>query len=74
MSKTVDIEEFARTVEGVCDFLLSKFELIDGSPDVKVIQDLKETAANIHMGGVGNAEVTLAGLDAYLRNHPQAQA
>jgi hypothetical protein len=67
----VDISEFARKVEGLCDFLLSKFESVDGSPDVKVIQDLKESAADIHMGGTGNAEVTLSGLDAYMRGLPE---
>lgn len=91
MAEKVDIAEFARKVEGLCDFLLSKIELVDGSPDINVILDLKETAADIHMskvsqdrketaavdilrhtGGVSQSELTIAGLDAYLRNLPEA--
>lgn len=71
MAKEVDITEFARKVEGVCDFLLGKIELIDGSPDVRVIQDLKETAADI-LSGSSQVEMTLAGLDAFLRGYPKA--
>lgn len=72
MAKQIDIPEFARTVEGLCDFLLSKIELVDGSADIKVIQDLKDTAADIHTDGTSQVEMTLAGLDAYLRNHPES--
>lgn len=72
MAKQIDIPEFARKVEGLCDFLLSKIELIDGSPDTKVILDLKETAADIHTNQEGQIEMAISGLDAFLRGYPEA--
>lgn len=45
--RVVDIEEFARRVEQVCDFILNKIPHKDGSADIRVIQDLKEDAADL---------------------------
>lgn len=74
MAQQVNIEEFARKVERLCEFLLSKIEQIDGSPDVKAIQDLKDNAVDIQMGSNGGvADLTITGLDAFLRGHPQVR-
>lgn len=47
-ANTVDLGEFARRVERLCEYLLDKVEHKDGSSDIRVIQDLKEDAADIH--------------------------
>lgn len=46
MSKEIDLKEFAERVERVCEFFLSQTEA-DGSEDRRIIEDLKEVAANI---------------------------
>ena len=46
MGNPVNIHEFARRVERVCDFLLSQSDR-NGSEDRRVIEDLKEDAADI---------------------------
>lgn len=68
--KKVDIQDFARRVEGLCDFILSKIETRDGSADLKIIEDLKEDAADIHM--LELAPVPIDGLDAFMRSLPEA--
>ncbi len=70
MSKSTNIREFAERVERLCDFLLSKKRdegHVDGSDDIRVIQDLKEEAADIHMKGSVPTEETLEGLAAYMK-------
>ena len=67
--KLVDIQEFARRVETFCDFILGKIESHDGSADLKVIEDLKNDAANIHM--LKLAPVPIEGLDEFMRGHSQ---
>jgi hypothetical protein len=46
VEKEIEIEAFARRVERLCDFFLSKIEA-DGSQDRKILEDLKEEAADI---------------------------
>lgn len=73
--KKIEIKEFARRVEHLCDFFLSKTEA-DGSKDRKVIEDLKETAADIQFEQVEIAEGAYIGLDDYMRgivNAPEEQ-
>lgn len=60
----VDIKEFARDVERLCDFLLDTADK-DGSNDIVVVQKLKETAADIQFNSVINR--TLSGLDEYMK-------
>jgi hypothetical protein len=67
---TVDIKEFARDVERLCDFLIDKLKQAgerDGSADVMVIEDLKETAADIQFDKISVATETLSGLSAYMK-------
>jgi hypothetical protein len=71
MSEKVEIRKFAEKVERLCDFLLSKYDLKDDSSDIKVIEDLKEEAANIQFGWAAALE-TLDGLDDFMRGLPPA--
>lgn len=68
-TREIDIKEFARRVERVCDFLLAKFEEggRDGSSDLKVIEDLKADAADIQFDKALVGSETLFGLDAYMK-------
>jgi hypothetical protein len=66
MTKTIELKEFARRVEHVCDFFLSK-TYGDGSDDRKVLEDLKEDAANIQFGQVKIEEERISGLSDYVR-------
>lgn len=71
MSNDPDIKDFAERVERLCDFFLAKVgeeDGRDGSPDIKIIEDLKHEAANIHMRG-GYAVLSIQGLDDYMRGH-----
>jgi hypothetical protein len=52
MKEPVDIKDFARRVERLCDFFLDKLEEKDGSDNLKVIQDLKDEAADIQFDKV----------------------
>lgn len=63
----VDIKEFARDVERLCDFLLDKADK-DGSEDIKVVQKLKETSADIQF--LKESNVTLSGLSEYMKGAP----
>jgi hypothetical protein len=54
----------------MCDYFLSKVEIKDESHDQKVIEDLKEDAANIHMGRVPLGNQFLTGLDSFMRGMP----
>lgn len=62
MSTAKEVEEFARRVERLCDFLLDK--LPEGE-DRDVLQKLKEEAADIQF----NHSEVLEGLDKYMRGH-----
>jgi hypothetical protein len=65
--KTVDLIEFAGRVERVCDFFLSRVSK-DGSDDVKVLEELKATAADLATGTAvpDHAQGSLTGLSEYM--------
>lgn len=57
-----ELREFAEKVERVCDFLIDKAKDADiDANDLRVLQDLKEKAANIHMG-TDKIDIGLQGL------------
>lgn len=68
--RVIDISEFARRVESLCDFFIAKKTNEsgrDGSDDLKVLEDLKNDAADIlHNKNVTTSE-TLSGLSEYMR-------
>jgi hypothetical protein len=50
VKRTLDLKEFARRVERLCDFFIAKrIEETgrDGSKDLKILEDLKQEAADI---------------------------
>lgn len=70
MTKKVDIKEFAREVERFCDFFLDKVSSENersGSDDLKIIEDLKELAADIQFDKVSMTTNVLSGLSAYMK-------
>lgn len=76
MTKNVDIKDFARQVERLCDFLIAKKSEEtgkDGSDDLAVIEDLKEDAADIQFSSQPASD-TLNGLDAYMKGADIAPA
>lgn len=70
MNKSVDIQEFARRVEGLCDFLLSKIEIKDGSDDVRLIQDIKEDAADLQHSELESGYAAITGLHNFMKGLP----
>jgi hypothetical protein len=58
-----DIQEFARRVERLCDFLLEGVEK-DGSDDVVEIQEIKKNAADLQFI---KGSVSIEGLSNYMR-------
>ena len=69
-SRKIEIKEFARRVETLCDFFIAKYDREigkDGSNDLKVLEDLKEDAADIHMDNAQIVSETLSGLSAYMK-------
>ena len=66
MSRKINLKEFARRVEHVCDFFLSKTEA-DGSRDRKVLEDLKEDAADIQFDQAEIDSGPFIGLDDFLK-------
>lgn len=48
IARAVDLKEFAQRVERMCDFFLNRVEK-NGSQDRKVIEDLKEDAADLQI-------------------------
>jgi hypothetical protein len=69
--KRMEIKEFARRVEHLCDFFLSKTER-DGSKDRKIIEDLKEDAADIQFDQVEIASGVFTGLNDYMVGIPDS--
>lgn len=66
----INIQEFARKVERICDFVIARLKnegANDDSADFKVIYDLKEQAANIHMRRVKVTGELFTGLADYLK-------
>jgi hypothetical protein len=64
--KKIEIKDFARRVEHLCDFFLSKTEA-DGSKDRKVIEDLKEDAADIQFDQAEVDSGAFIGLDDFMK-------
>ncbi len=67
---TVNIQEFARKVERICDFVIAKMknEGMDADTnDARIILDLKEEAADIHMGKARITEELFTGLADYMK-------
>lgn len=62
--KKVDVKDFAIRVERLCDFLLNKFDVKDGSPDITVIQKIKDDAADLQFF---DDHLYIEGLDTYIR-------
>lgn len=69
MTTTIEIKDFARRVERLCDFFLSKISEEngrDGSPDVKVLEDLKNISADIQFDQVQIISNSIEGLRDYM--------
>jgi hypothetical protein len=66
VARKLEIKDFAKRVEHVCDFFLSKAEA-DGSSDRKVLEDLKEDAADIQFDQAEIDSGAYIGLDDYVR-------
>lgn len=69
MPKTVEIKDFARRVERLCDFLISKKTAEsgrDGSDDLRALENLKEDAADIQFDKVDIVSDAIHGLDVYM--------
>lgn len=64
MPREIELLDFLRRVESLCDFLLDKVKFKDGSDDLKVIQQLKEDAADLQ---VNHDNINLEGLHTYMR-------
>ena len=64
MPREIELLDFLRRVERLCDFLLDKVKFKDGSDDLKVIQQLKENAADLQ---VNQDNINLEGLHTYMR-------
>ena len=60
-----DIQKFAERVERLCEFILEGVEK-DGSPDVVVLQQMKEDAADLQ-NITRNSNVSILGLDDHIR-------
>lgn len=76
MSGTVNLQDFAERVERVCEFFLSRVSEETnktGSHDLKVLQDLKEDAANLQFREDTPTLGAVTGLDAHMRGLPEAK-
>lgn len=64
----LDIKKFAERVERLCDFLIGKIkdEGETDTNDLKVIEDIKEDAADISSNRVPISSQTIAGLRDYM--------
>jgi hypothetical protein len=71
VARKIELKEFAKRVEHLCDFFLSKSEA-DGSNDRKVLEDLKEDAADIQFDQAEVDSGAYIGLDDYMRGIPNA--
>lgn len=67
--QTIEIKDFARRVERLCNFFISKVTEEtgrDGSLDLKVLEDLKNTAADIQFDRVRVIGMNIEGLSEYM--------
>lgn len=70
MSRAVDVEEFARRVDKLCDFLLNAMRdegELSGSSDIKVIQDLKDDAIDLSLNHASPVTKKLTGLSDFMK-------
>jgi hypothetical protein len=67
MSKAFDLKDFAQRVERLCDFILDRTEERNGSTDLRVIEDLKQEAADIQFEQLQPATITVEGLSDYMK-------
>lgn len=70
MSRNVDVSEFARRVERLCDYLLDKVRNekgMDGSSDLRVIQNIKEDATDLALFHGAPVSANLEGLSDYMK-------
>lgn len=71
MTKKIDIKDFGRRVERLCDFIIAKIMSeslkAEDRPNLKVLQDLKEEAADIQFHNVLEFTETLDGLYDYMK-------
>ncbi len=71
MSKEkLDLKDFAARVERMCDFFITKYASNvgrDGSIDLKILEDLKEEAANIQFDKVDVGTEILDGLSDFMK-------
>jgi predicted Ser/Thr protein kinase len=68
--KKIELKDFARDVERLCDFLLDKMSIEHGridSVDQRVIHDLKDKAADIQFDRIQVVSETLSGLADYMK-------
>lgn len=68
-TRKLEIRDFARRVERLCDFFLARIseeENRDDSPNLKVLDELKEEAADIQFYYTETSE-SLKGLSEYMR-------
>lgn len=72
MAANVDINEFAIRVERLCEYLLAQIKAgkRDGSADLKVIEDLKEDAAELQRASMIMGPEIFAGLSDYMHGIP----
>lgn len=67
----IELKEFARRVERLCDYFIARaHEEIgrDGSKDLKILEDLKEDAADIQFDRTTITSETLDGLYDYMNS------
>lgn len=66
--KELELEEFARRVERLCDFLLDKAHKAreSGSDDLRVVEDLKDDAADLQFGRASVVTNIFDGLTDYM--------
>lgn len=64
--KISEIQAFAERVERVCDFLLDQTPR-DGSEDRKVLEDLKNEAANLQFSDLTILYADLDGLSSFMK-------
>lgn len=68
--RKIDIKEFASNVERMCDFFIDKYKDEvgrDGSDDLKVLEDLKDDAADIQTDNAHVVADTLSGFSKFMR-------
>jgi hypothetical protein len=67
-----EVKDFARRVERLCDFFISKGKE-EGSPsdDLRIIMDLKDEAADIQFST--DLKVGFEGLERYMKGIPEPQ-